>query len=148
MVSAIEWIIEWPLFGAWKQRLWPISLLGVIICIIGECIRKSAMITAATNFNHIVVRHHRKGHVLVTHGIYSLFRHPSYVGWFYWSIGTQIILLNPICVIGYAIVSWKFFDERINDEELCLIKFFGQNYIEYKKNVKTGLPFIKGYNIN
>lgn len=31
-----------------------------------------------------------RDHVLVTHGLYSLCRHPSYVGWFYWSIGTQV----------------------------------------------------------
>ena len=49
---------------------------------------------------------------LVTHGIYSLSRHPSYAGWFYWSIGTQLLMCNPVCTLGYAYASWKFFEER------------------------------------
>lgn len=86
-------------------------------------------------------------HVLVTHGVYSLFRHPSYVGWFYWSIGTQIILLNPFCTIAYTAASWLFFKERVEFEEIALLNFFGQHYCDYQQKVGTGLPFIHGYRI-
>ncbi|CAG2182503.1 unnamed protein product, partial [Oppiella nova] len=96
------------------------------------------------------------GHVLVTHGIYAFCRHPSYVGWFYWSIGTQvshrfpdtyadIILMNPICCVGYAVMSWIFFRDRIYHEEITLLNFFGDEYLKYKQRVGTGLPFITGY---
>jgi len=84
---------------------------------------------------------------LVTHGIYGIMRHPSYVGWFWWSIGTQIILSNPFCVIFYAIISWKFFNDRIYVEEITLINFFGKQYFDYQKRVPTGIPFIKGYQL-
>jgi hypothetical protein len=40
-------------------------------------------------------------------------RHPSYFGWFWWVVGTQALLTNPLCLVGYTIVSWKFFDARI-----------------------------------
>lgn len=52
--------------------------------------RKASMYTASTNFNHYVQYEKHEGHILVTWGVYSLFRHPAYVGWFYWSIGTQV----------------------------------------------------------
>lgn len=84
-------------------------------------------------------------HVLITHGVYSWFRHPSYVGWFYWAIGTQLILVNPICIPMYAIASWKFFHSRIYIEEIMLLNFFGQQYCDYQKSVLTGIPFIEGY---
>lgn len=61
-----------------------------MLCATGEVLRKGAMMTAKTNFNHIVQSVHEDGHQLVTHGVYSLCRHPSYVGWFLWSIGTQV----------------------------------------------------------
>lgn len=67
-----------------------ISLIGGLMCIGGEILRKAAMLTARTNFNHIVQSVREEGHQLVTHGVYSICRHPSYVGWFYWSIGTQV----------------------------------------------------------
>lgn len=40
-------------------------------------------------------------------------RHPSYLGFFIWSIGTQVLLVNPICTVGYAIVTWRYFAQRI-----------------------------------
>ena len=75
-------------------------------------------------------------------------RHPSYVGWFWWSIGTQCILWNPLCVVAYAAASWKFFSERIYTEEMTLIKFFGSRYTDYQQVVGTGLPFIYGYTVS
>ncbi|XP_054164785.1 protein-S-isoprenylcysteine O-methyltransferase-like [Oppia nitens] len=141
--SVTEFIIEtyfWPQI----KLVSIITNFGVFLCLSGELMRKLAMITAGSNFNHIVQNRHKSGHVLVTNGIYSLCRHPSYVGWFCWSIGTQLILLNPICLVGYAMVSWKFFKERIYEEEITLIHFFGRDYIKYKQKVFSGLPFIYG----
>lgn len=86
-------------------------------------------------------------HKLVTNGIYKLVRHPSYVGWFYWSLGTQVILANPLCFIFYIIASWLFFRERIYMEEIALLNFFGDEYLRYQQTTKTGLPFIDGYAI-
>ena len=57
----------------------------------------------------------------------------------------QLILLNPICCLGYAIVGWKFFKERIYEEEITLLNFFGEDYLKYKQRVRSGLPFIYGY---
>lgn len=64
--------------------------MGVMLVIFGEVLRKGSMFTAKTNFNHYVQYVKQPGHQLVTSGLYSLCRHPAYVGWFYWSIGTQV----------------------------------------------------------
>lgn len=111
----------------------------------GELLRKSAMLTAMTNFTHTVSFRKRTDHTLITHGVYAWCRHPSYVGWFCWSIGSQMILCNPICTVTYSIVAWYFFKDRIEDEEMMLLQFFGKEYLEYRKKVPTGLPFITGY---
>ena len=57
----------------------------------------------------------------------------------------QMILCNPVCLIAYTVVSWKFFNERIQEEEIYLLNFFTEDYVEYKKRVGTGLPFITGF---
>lgn len=31
-------------------------------------------------------------------------RHPGYLGWFVWVIGTQLLLVNPVCVAGFSFV--------------------------------------------
>ena len=143
-LSLVEFAVEWYFFGAYKVPNW-ISMFGLVMVLCGEFTRKLSMITAATNFHHYVQERRQRDHELVTHGIYSWFRHPSYVGWFYWSIGTQVMLCNPVCIIGYSFASWKFFEGRIHYEEICLLNFFGESYREYQKKVPTGLPFIKGY---
>jgi len=84
-----------------------ISRSGAALCLFGEVIRKSAMLTAGNNFTHLVRERKVEGHQLVTHGVFSICRHPSYMGWFLWSIGTQITLLNPICFVGYLIASYR-----------------------------------------
>lgn len=144
VTSWIEWAIEYYFFPGMKTYFW-LSSIGVIMCIGGEILRKSAMFTAKTNFNHTVQFVKRVDHRLVTHGVYSLCRHPSYVGWFYWSVGTQFILLNPFCLIIYTLASWMFFRERVYAEELTLLTFFGPAYEVYQSKVSTGLPFIQGY---
>uniref|UniRef100_T1IQK6 Protein-S-isoprenylcysteine O-methyltransferase n=1 Tax=Strigamia maritima TaxID=126957 RepID=T1IQK6_STRMM len=59
----------------------------------------------------------------------------------------MIVLCNPICLIGYTIASWNFFNERIYEEELILLNFFGKDYVKYQKKVPTGLPFISGFRV-
>ena len=77
------------LIADWKQPDL-VSIFGLLMVIGGECLRKLAMWTAGTNFNHYIRFLREDGHMLVTHGIFAVFRHPSYVGWFYWSMGTQV----------------------------------------------------------
>ncbi|XP_011685089.1 PREDICTED: protein-S-isoprenylcysteine O-methyltransferase [Wasmannia auropunctata] len=146
-LSWVEFLIERHYFQEIKVSS-PVSYLGLILCISGEVLRKSAMYTAKHNFNHIVQSEKSDNHVLVTHGVYKLCRHPSYVGWFYWSVGTQLILQNPLCLFAYALMSWTFFHDRVLIEEMTLLNFFGDDYVEYQKRVGTGLPFISGYKIN
>jgi len=87
-----------------------------------------------------------------------MFRHPSYAGFFYWALGTQLVLQNPVSSIAYIIVLWKFFSRRIKGmfailvadawtdfgtaEEKALVQFFGQDYENYRKRVGTKVPFI------
>nr|XP_026241771.1 protein-S-isoprenylcysteine O-methyltransferase [Urocitellus parryii] len=144
--SWIEFTLENIFWPELKQITW-LSTMGLLMVVFGECLRKAAMFTAGSNFNHVVQNEKSDTHTLVTSGVYAWFRHPSYVGWFYWSIGTQVMLCNPICGVVYALTVWRFFRDRTEEEEISLIHFFGEEYLEYKKRVPTGLPFIKGVKV-
>ena len=86
VTSWIEFLVEFYFFPALKTQFWA-SLLGLFMVVFGEALRKVAMMTAKSNFTHLVQFTKREGHDLVTSGIYSWCRHPAYVGWFWWSIG-------------------------------------------------------------
>ena len=90
VASWIEYAIELYLFPVIKKQFF-LSFVGLSMVIFGEVIRKLAMVTAKSNFTHLVQFTKREQHVLVTWGLYSWCRHPGYVGWFYWSIGMIII---------------------------------------------------------
>lgn len=60
----------------------------------------------------------------------------------------QVMLLNPICTVMYAAASWKFFQQRIREEEITLLHFFGDAYVDYQRKVNTGIPFVYGYRID
>lgn len=89
---------------------------GFVLVTVGQVVRTLAMAQAASNFNHHVQVEHKTGHVLVKSGLYRFLRHPSYFGFFWWGLGTQLVLGNVVCFVGYAVVLWRFFYTRIKRE--------------------------------
>ncbi|PNS17421.1 hypothetical protein CAC42_7104 [Sphaceloma murrayae] len=129
----------------WQARFstWYSMLSAAFLIVFGQVVRSTAMAQAGTNFNHIPVKERVEGHRLVTWGVYKHFRHPSYFGFFWWAIGTQLFVGNFCCTIAYAVILWRFFDSRIKGEEKSLVEFFGKDYEEYRKRTFTRIPFIR-----
>jgi len=101
------------------------------------------MFQAAGSFTHIVATQHRQEHVLIKHGVYKYFRHPSYFGWFLWATSLQLLLFNPVFFIGTIFLAYSFFSDRIPYEEAALIRFFGTEYVQYRDSTSTWIPFIR-----
>lgn len=80
------------------------------------------MVDAGTNFNHQVQTERQEGHELVSKGIYRYLRHPSYFGFFWWGVGTQLMLGNVVCLVGYVVVLWRFFNARVKREFMTQIR--------------------------
>lgn len=80
---------------------------------------------------------------LATDGLYSLVRHPQYTGLFIGLFGEGVIHwptifsvgLFPVIVIAYVLLAKR--------EEQKVIDEFGEEYLEYKRNVPAFLP-VKG----
>jgi protein-S-isoprenylcysteine O-methyltransferase len=79
----------------------------------GLVIRLLSFYTAKSNFTHLVQHEKAEKHQLVTHGIYSLMRHPGYMGFFYYSLASMVFIGNPFCFVAYAVVLSRFFRNRI-----------------------------------
>jgi protein-S-isoprenylcysteine O-methyltransferase len=89
---------------------------GVALILLGQGVRSIAMKQAGTNFNHVPVQTRSDDHELVTHGVYAWLRHPSYFGFFWWALGTQVLVGNKVSLVGYAIALWTFFHRRIKSK--------------------------------
>ena len=140
--SYLETIIGTIYFREIKQNIYTFYL-GIVITIIGQTFRIGTLFTAKKNFTHLLSYEKKKEHVLLTTGFFGITRHPSYFGFLVWTIGTQLMCLNIICIIGFPIGLFLFFQDRIIEEEGLLIEFFGYDYLEYKKKVGILIPFIK-----
>lgn len=143
--AMIELIATTVVAPAWQLRFVPpwLQALAFVAIVAGQIGRSTAMAQAGTNFNHIPARYKQAGHVLVTSGIYSISRHPSYASFFWWALGTQIFIGNKFCAIAYTVVLWRFFNSRIITEEKYLNQFFGERYAAYKQRTRTWIPFIR-----
>lgn len=92
------------------------SVTGLVITLAAQYLRSLAMITAASNFSHLIVYDKAPEHSLVRTGIYGWSRHPSYVAFFYWALGTQIFIGNPLSFCAFSVILYRFFSHRIKGE--------------------------------
>lgn len=141
LTSVAEFIIRFLLYPS-KSSVY-VSVIGLMFVSVGQFFRSLAMITCAESFNHYIQCSKKQSHKLVTHGVYRYFRHPSYVGFYYWSVGSQLVLGNIFTSIAYAIASWVFFNRRIPFEEQTLIRLFPKEYPLYMKQSWIGIPCVQ-----
>ena len=140
-VSFVETLLGTYFFHKYKN-IKILFIVGLLMTIVGQYFRIAALFTGKSNFTHKIQLKKRKNHVLVKYGIYKICRHPSYFGFFIWSVGIEIMCVNPICTIGFAYILFLFFKDRIELEEEYLIRFFGMEYIKYRREVSSLMPFI------
>src|ERR1700734_1607904 len=111
--------ISFPTQNNYHRRHLPVPLsqsfltTGLCMVVMGQMFRTLAMIHASSNFSHQIAYKKDPNHILVTSGVYSLVRHPSYFGFFWWAVGLQVFLANPVSTIIFVAVLWKFFSDRI-----------------------------------
>ena len=86
--------------------------VGLGIVLVGHVFRIGAEINAGSSFNHLI-QMDKSRDVLVTGGFYAFCRHPSYFGWFLWSVGTQVMMGHLVCTVGFWLASVQFFRYRI-----------------------------------
>lgn len=127
------------------------QLSGIIILLLGLTIwtlssnefRKRGIIRALIRKESSRFHPEQVSHLLVTTGVYRIFRHPQYVG--------QIIILIGYAVLFNALYSLYltplilsvFLVLAIVEEKYDLELIFGDEYKEYKKEVGLFLPKIR-----
>lgn len=141
--AAAEWALGAALAPRSKSWMASVTLpLGAALAVGGLALRASAMWTARSHFSHVLQARRAQGHELVTHGVYAIARHPAYLGWGSWAVGSQLLLANPLCTVLYAAATWHFFRGRIEEEERALLRFYGSDYVAYAARTPVWIPGI------
>jgi len=82
----------------------------------------------------------QRAHALNTSGIYSLVRHPLYVGNFLIGLGWSLLLLNPLFVFVYVLAFWLYYERIMLIEEDFLQQEFGEAFSQWAARTPTFLP--------
>ena len=141
-LGIIELVIESIWFPIKNSPSNPLFFIGLIMIAIGLTIRFSAILHAGKSFNHTIQFSRSSDHKLITDGIYKYIRHPSYLGFLIFAVGTQVFFSNPICIIGFYVKLYTWFRDRIYVEETALCRMFPGEYQKYRDKTPTWM-FIK-----
>ncbi len=82
---------------------------------------------------------------LNTTGIYSLVRHPLYLGNFLMWLGPAMLTGNLWFVIAFCLFYWVYYERIMFAEEQFLRGKFGQAYLDWSKDVPPFLPSFKHF---
>jgi hypothetical protein len=78
-------------------------------------------------------------------GIYSLIRHPLYVGNYFMWLGPSLFLRSAWFTIVFTLVYWLYYERIMFAEEQFLRRKFGEIYDKWSENIKAVLPSFKNY---
>jgi len=114
------------------------------------------MICLAVSFLGIGIRVYTIGHVpektsgrnttqqianvLNTTGIYSLVRHPLYLGNFFMWLGVMMFAYNGWLVLSFIVAYWLYYERIMYAEEEFLRGKFGEAYLEWAQKTPAFCP--------
>jgi protein-S-isoprenylcysteine O-methyltransferase Ste14 len=83
----------------------------------------------------------KQDHELIRSGPYSVVRHPIYSGLLLALLGTALAVgeIRGLLAVALALLAWKIKSRR---EESFMESEFGEQYMQYRQNVKGLVPFI------
>jgi protein-S-isoprenylcysteine O-methyltransferase Ste14 len=89
----------------------------------------------------------RKGHQLITQGVYRSIRHPMYASIWLWCVAQGLILHNWLAG-WYALVAFALmYFIRTPREEKMMREFFGQDYVDYMGRTGRVVPRVRTTNV-
>jgi protein-S-isoprenylcysteine O-methyltransferase Ste14 len=111
--------------------------IGVAVFAIGGVLRLWPVFVLGNRFSGLVAI--QPGHTLVTTGIYSMIRHPSYLGLIVNALGWALAFRSTIGVLLTALMIIPLL-ARMNAEEALLRSEFGDAYVSYMARTSRLIP--------
>ncbi|MGW8315974.1 MAG: methyltransferase family protein [Bacteroidales bacterium] len=114
-----------------------VSLFGLLIRV--YTVGHSAKNTSGRNTRQ------QQADSLNTTGIYSLVRHPLYLGNFFMWLGAALLTENPWFILVFCLIYWIYYERIMFAEEQFLRQKFGDAYLKWSETVPAFLPNFRGF---
>ncbi len=128
-----------------KNLLSGITIAAIVISFAGFIVRA---ITIGTTPAGTSGRNTKEGQVaeqLNTGGIYSVIRHPLYLGNYLMWIGIVIFTFNIYFALIISLAYWLYYERIMFAEERFLEKKFSQKYLDWSLTAPAFIPSFKNY---
>jgi protein-S-isoprenylcysteine O-methyltransferase Ste14 len=121
----------------WKYVAFSLSILGFLIRFytVGTTPRG----TSGRNTKEQVAEE------LNTTGIYSLVRHPLYLGNFLIWLGLVVFTFSPAFTIIFCLMYWLYYERIMLAEEHFLFEKFGASFLNWSTSVPAFIPRFNGF---
>lgn len=117
------------------------EIIFLCVSILGQAIRIITVGYAPRNTSGRNTVHGQVADELNTTGIYSVLRHPLYLGNFFMWLGPVLFLRSLWFTIFFGLFYWLYYERIMFAEEQFLRRKFGEVYDEWSKKVKPFIPF-------
>jgi protein-S-isoprenylcysteine O-methyltransferase Ste14 len=117
-----------------------IQVIGVCMCLLGIVVSIVARKQLGINWSHAADYQIKKGHQLITTGMYKYVRHPIYLGLALSWIGAEMVAGSYLFISFFALFVALYMQGK--REEKIHLAHFGEKYKDYMKHTKMLIPWV------
>jgi len=122
-----------------------ITYIAIALSIFGFIIRAIAIGTTPKGTSGRNTKEGQVAESLNTKGIYSMVRHPLYLGNYFMWIGIVLFTFNFTFVLVVTLLFWLYYERIMFAEERFLERKFGDEYMNWAQRTPAFIPCIKKY---
>ena len=117
------------------------EMIFLSVSLFGEIIRIVSVGFAAGNTSGRNTAAGQIADELNTTGLYSIIRHPVYVGNFFMWLGPVLFLKSAWFTVVFCLVYWLYYERIMFAEEQFLRRKFGEEFDRYSEHISAFIPF-------
>lgn len=121
------------------------EMLALLISLVGLFIRVYTVGHTPKNTSGRNTTQGQVADTLNTSGMYSIVRHPLYVGNLLMWFGPAMLTGHFWFIIAFILFYWIYYERIMYAEEQFLRKKFGEKYLEWSKGVPAFIPKFKNF---
>lgn len=132
-------------FRLHEELVLPVTIFSVLISLLGLIIRSYTIGTTPKGTSGRNTKEGQVAESLNTLGIYSIVRHPLYLGNFFMWIGIVFFTLNIWFILLVSLLFWIYYERIMYAEERFLEKKYGEAYLSWSMKVPAFLPALRKF---
>ncbi|MCB2208873.1 MAG: isoprenylcysteine carboxylmethyltransferase family protein [Bacteroidetes bacterium] len=122
-----------------------ITIISISISLLGFIIRAISIGTTPAGTSGRNTREGQVAEALNTKGIYSMVRHPLYLGNYFMWIGIVLFTFNFSFVVIVSLLFWLYYERIMFAEERFLERKFGDTYMNWARKTPSFMPCFRKY---